>query len=749
MTAYTLLEQPSRRTLPKRQWQIIIVAVSALLIVLFLASFLRGQEQSTKPSDSKHTSKSHGNINKTSTNTTITTATNNDSLEKPIVPSHTTPLNTTVPPLRSIAFSLPQSNTTHYIDLDKYPIEDQLVQLFGSAMVFPALQKVLQKGPSTSLPDWLDNNQNHCAQYPLPYPLLRQITKDYLPLEDQDAFFHVPINLTHPFILFPHPSTFKPGQSVCIRVVVPFKDKGKDDPYRLMYRPYDQNHAQLTSPWWDTMMTSLINHDNSTTPIHMQPWTGHRLLRERARQLNHADMQLPEWARLRADLVYERERLHVYEATVSLQPGQWTLEGLLEFVEGRYNFEFGPVTPYQPSALPVFPAGSERFQVTDRRPLLLSDRDAWMAHMRLPLCQGMDHPGRWLPLPQNLTQSERARTVGTLRNNKYWAPFDCRYRHLSYEAFNRCLSKRYTEGMDLYGDSNIRRSIKKFLSHGQWCKDWDQHITQPLLPDELKPVIQPAAKRAPPPPPPPPVGNDLFPPSPVEDPGVYHSPEDYKFSTDAQTRSCYCEDYTEIYWNPVWFDAGARRFDMVYRNSRQQSEALGKTEWDTKESATDQVRVSSYKWDGLTYLNSPGWDTAVPSSSGTANIAIFSLGNWDGAFSQLGQFAQDVDRLIQQIQQHYRLDQTKIVYRTAQYYCCRIDASERSRQVSGPRMESFDQIARYKFTTQLNATVWDTSVLGESKLFEEKLPSITCPSNHVPADQVEIENQILMNGLCN
>ncbi|OBZ81402.1 hypothetical protein A0J61_10551, partial [Choanephora cucurbitarum] len=231
------------------------------------------------------------------------------------------------------------------------------------------------------------------------------------------------------------------------------------------------------------------------------------------------------------------------------------------------------------------------------------------------------------------------------------------------------------------------------------------------------------------------------------DPWIYKSPEEYKFLVDAQTRSCYCEDYTEIYWNPAWFDAGARRFDMIFRNSKQQSKALDKTEWDQHVN-TDQIRVSSYKWDGLTYLNTPSWDTAVPSSSGRANVAIFSLGNWDGAFSQLSQFAQDVDRLIMQIKQHYRPG-TKIVYRTAQYYCCRIDASERSRQVSGPRMESFDQLARTKFVTQLNAVVWDTSILGESKTFEEKLPSITCPSNHVPADQVEIENQILMNGLCN
>ncbi|OBZ81646.1 hypothetical protein A0J61_10304, partial [Choanephora cucurbitarum] len=472
MTAYTLLEQPSRRNLPKRQWQILIVAVSALLVVLFLASLYKGQEEAeTKPS-SKHDS----------------------------TPLSHTPLDTTQPPLRSISFNLSSSNQTHYIDLDRYPLEDQLVQLFGNQTILPSLQHILEGSKN----DWLNNKQQaDCAQYPLPYPLLRQITQDYLPsLQDQDDFFNVPVKLTQPFVLLPHPNKWLTGQSICIRVVVPYQNKSQDDPYRLMYRPYDQNHQQLTSPWWDTMMTYLVDRHNASIPIHMQPWTGHRILRERARQLNHADPQLPEWARLRADLIYERERLHIYEATVSLKPGQWQFKGLLEFVEGRYNFEFGPVTPYEPLDLPVLPKGHDRWQIVEQAPIE-SDLDAWMAHKRLPLCQGMHHPGRWLPLPQNLTQSERQQ-VAVLRNNKYWAPFTCRYRYLSYEAFNRCASNRYAEGMDLYGDSNMRRSIKKFLSHGQWCKDWDKHVTHPLLPDELKPVVQHLDKRAPPTPTPPP-----------------------------------------------------------------------------------------------------------------------------------------------------------------------------------------------------------------------------------------------------
>ncbi|KAI8082483.1 uncharacterized protein B0P05DRAFT_468300 [Gilbertella persicaria] len=720
MTAYSLLERPLQKGFSRRQWQTIIVMIGVMFVP------------------------THHSVHNETT----------ASMPPPFTP-----------PQRSINFTI--NNSVYYVDLDKYSIEDHLLQVFGGP-VFNSIQQItMDRLENVTQSPWADKwlsqaeklddiNAYACSQQPLPYPILRRMAREYFPVQNNDDFYNIDdaLNLTAPFVIFPSAKqrVFQPGQQLCIRVVVPFQNVGKNDLYRSIYRPYDHNHQQITSPWWDTMMTVLTNtKTNATVPIHMQPWFGHRLLRQRARDLNHVNNQLPEWARLRGDVMYERERMHIYEAQITLpERGKWVFSGLLEFVEGRYNFEFGPVTPYHPIVLPVLPAGSEKVHISTKEK---SDKEYFEEHLALPLCIGFSHPGRWLPMPNNTTETQKAQVAGVLRNNKYWAPFRCRYRHISYEAFNRCASKKYARGMDLYGDSNIRRSIKKFLSHGQWCKDWEQHINTPLLPENMKPIIgHQVVKRDVPPPPPPPPPFSLFPPPPVPDQGRYNSPEEYKFTKDSQTRSCYCEDFSEEYWNTTWFDPMARHFNMSYANSLAQTQAVGRTEWDAINDTLpekDVFRVSSYKWDGLTYLNSPGWDTAVPTTTIPADIAIFSLGNWDGAFSELDAFSLDLDRLIQQIKDHYDLNKTKIIYRTAQYYCCRIDASERSRQVSGPRMDSFDSLARLKFITQLKADIWDTYALGESKTWEEKITSITCPSNHVPADQVEIENQLLMNGLCN
>ncbi|EPB89707.1 hypothetical protein HMPREF1544_03507 [Mucor circinelloides 1006PhL] len=685
-------------------------------------------------------------------------------------------LNTTIP-ARSINFTVPTQEQLYFVDLDKYTIEDNLIQTFQKNTVDHikriTIEKLLQLHyKNQTAMAWKDRWLSHstdtekslfsCDNQPLPYPILRHLAKEYFPIQNADGFYDdddneggTGFNYTSPTLILPFAKQPKlvQGQELCIRIIVPYRNVGKDDIHRLLYRPYPQNNAQLTSPWWDTMMTTLTDKStNASIPIHMQPWREHRNLRLRARDLNHVNNQIPEWTRLREDELYERERTHIYEAQINLpHQGSWELSSILEFVEARYNFEYGPVSPYTPIQIPVFPTGLEYINITantQKQKQPIGDLEILKQHLSLPLCKGFNNPGRWLPFPKNssqLSDDALAQVSGLTRDGKYWAPYSCRLRHLSYEQFNRCASKKYARGINLYGDSNIRRSIKKFLSHGQWCKNWEQHITSPLLPDNEKPIINSSFM----------VRRDE-PAKPVDD-GSYASPRDYRYTEESQTRSCYCEDFSENHWDRAWFDPMARRFDLVYSNNEAESKALGITEWDDKPAngstaATvhnDSFRVSSYKWDGLTYLNIPNWDEAVPTSPREVDVAIFSLGNWDAAFAELEPFLRDVDRLIRQIKDFYDLTKTKIIYRTAQYYCCRIDVSGRTRQVSGPRMESFEQEVQARFKNELKADIWDTYTLGESRTWDEKIIGITCPSNHVPADQVDIENQILMNGLCN
>ncbi|KAI8889360.1 hypothetical protein K501DRAFT_329159 [Backusella circina FSU 941] len=758
MTTLSILDQPYARKLIQKQWYIILF--SGFLSVTFISYYLfylaYGDQRS-------YTSG----------------ATYDTSSQLPIITDQTIQ-----PSNRSIHLTV--GNTVYGLHLDSYPLEDNIIRLFAGTRetVTEAALDILTNPPKKQLvwtERWLDGTDDasdaekySCTRQAVPYPILRRMVKEYVPVGDANSFFDkldYSVNFTHPFVFLPFSNKpiLRKGHKLCVRIVVPFLNIGQNDKHQ--YKPYRQNSFSISYPWWDTMMTSLREvNTNASIPIVMQPWPGHYQLRSAARQINNINPALPEWAQVREDEMYERERMHMYQAEVTLpHEGQYELSSLLEFVEGRYNFEYGPVTPYTPVDLPVYPRSQKMIHVqgtTDTDLKLLEE------HLALPVCTRSDHAGRWLPWPKQTTQSRNS-VAGLNRENRYWAPYECRYRHYSYELFNRCISRKYPRGIELYGDSNIRRSIKKFVSHGQWCKHWEDHLTSPLISEDEKPKIdrkwtesvvetKSLNKRQFPPtlPPPhhPPPPHPLYPPPPPPPPQVaqpppvgYLDPQDYTYVEPEQTRSCYCEDYGEPRWNGSWFDAGIRRFNMTMKNTQQQSDKLGQTEWDKGRSrkANDSFDMRSYKWDGLTFLNYPGWDTAIDDSIPKPSIAVFSLGNWDAAFLELNAYLADVDRLIAQIKQHYDLSTTRIVYRTPQYYCCRVDTSDRHRQVSGPRVDIFDWEVRVKFIRELDAIVWNTMSLGESRTWEEKIQSKNCPSNHVPADEVEIENQVFMNGLCN
>ncbi|CAO3669687.1 hypothetical protein G6F70_004707 [Rhizopus microsporus] len=699
MTAYTLLEQPLSRRISKRQCQIVALLFTSLLFLLFF--FFKTTQEETLPYDK------------------------------------------TYPPIRYINFTVPGQDDLVYVDLDRYPIEDQIIQLFaGSKEVIQeyTINKIQKKkqSPWVKTPSRIQPDTYACKNQLPPYPILRRIVKDHLDIADTNVFFEddVELNLSLPFVFLPFEKQpkLKKGYHVCIRALVPFRDQGTHDPYNLFYRPYPTNHEQISYPWWDTMMTTLRNtQTDEITSLTMNPWLGHKQLRMKSRELRQVNSELPEWSKLRNELLRERKRLHMYEADfiIPADDAEYELSSLLEFVEGRYNFDYGPVTTYEPLQMPVLPFSkitTGKVQLKKKETLaekLLKE------HLKLPLCNGSDHPGRWLPWP-NHTEYSTSQVLALTRHGKYWAPYSCRYRHLSYEQFNRCVSQKYPHGLDLYGDSNMRRAIKKFVSHGQWCKDWHKHITDPIVPEEKLPTI--LHKRQ-------------------EEPKGYSSPQEYRFIVPEQTRSCYCEDFFEPYWNLDWFSGGARRFYLEINNSPAQVRAVGKTEWDKPEirraNPGDKFKINSYKWDGLTYFNEPSWETAVRDNREISDVAVFSLGNWDSAFSNLESYLKDVDVLIQQIKDHYDLNKTMIIYRTPQYYCCRIDRDRRQRQVSGPKLDVFDIEVRKKFQEELHAIIWDTKILGETRTWEEKLESVDCSSNHVAADLVEVENQIFMNALCN
>ncbi|KAI9489454.1 hypothetical protein BDB00DRAFT_842982 [Zychaea mexicana] len=584
---------------------------------------------------------------------------------------------------------------------------------------------------SATLPAFAGNESVPCPADEIPLPLLRRMVSNNLGLPDpRDGH-----TIDEPYIFITQAQS-----RLCVRAVIPEPSafttiSSNVSEYHYFYQPADTQQSTLRSPWWDSFMVYAFNMDtDGTIPVHMEPWKGHKKLRDE--WLLHSPDK-PHFMLAVEVMMHERKLLHIYEGSLALpDPGLYKLDARLEYQGGEWNFEKGPIVPYNPDSMDVYPHGlfsvSNPMYDKEEREHMNEENDGKDTevrhivahHMSLPLCTRADLPGRWLP-SFALPTDRSAEPAALDRNDKFWAPYACRLRRISYEDFGACLKKKFPRGIDTYGDSNTRRSIKKIITHGRWCDDW--HLVgdagasfPPKEPFRAPPVATVTNT------------SDTYDDPPLRNQSADPLNWDY-IGSMSQLRSCYCEDFKEPGWNKEWFDP-EKRSSVVWVGNK-----------------TTGVRLHSYKWDGLTYLNNPSWRTALEATTLAGTIgdaAIISVGNWDAAFMKVEQFEKQLDILIELVRRRY--SNKLIIYRTPQYYCCRVDHSDRNRLVSGPRVQLFDQLARDRFLQAFNnLMVWDTMTMGESRTWEEKQLSNGCASNHVAADVVEVENQLLMNALCN
>ncbi|KAJ2358112.1 hypothetical protein GGF43_001035 [Coemansia sp. RSA 2618] len=463
----------------------------------------------------------------------------------------------------------------------------------------------------------------------------------------QDAF-------TPAFVTIPNNRVLQVGASVCVRVVVPAKPARSS----VLYTP-------MPGTPWDSILLDLIGlESNISVPVRLQMTQDIRNT--------------------------QRDAVHVYEADVVLRDAdEYAVRGYIEFRDAEWNPDGGLVpVEYEPEMLHI--PELLTVQVADDGSSIYS----LARHMELPLCADAGGDGRWVRadrLPFDTDQLPEPENHGLV-----WLPYTCRLRRVSYSEFVSCLSTGYPL-MHWYGDSNLRRALKKITTLGEWCTNNATH---------------------------------------------YNSTE---------TRSCLCEDYRDVF---LPFDSRYR--ELVIDVDETGGRTL-KTAADISRVPERTARVYLHKWEGLSARNKPGWlqafDGGVTARFGQPQVALISLTNWDAAFSSRAYFAVEMQRLLDVIAREYS-PQTQLVIRTGQYYCCRTDKTPRApRSYSRLRNAYFDQYVIDAFRERFGAThrisVWDVSRVAERLPFDVRKENVKCPANHVRAELVEIENQVLMNAMCN
>ncbi|KAI9471750.1 hypothetical protein LPJ78_001950 [Coemansia sp. RSA 989] len=510
---------------------------------------------------------------------------------------------------------------------------------------YPELPQIVHHHPPPPPQQWslLDKlfgsppAQTSCSTIPIP--------ENYW--ETKDAF-------TPAFVSIPNNRAIKVGESVCVRVVVPAKPSRSE----VLYTPFPNTP-------WDSIMIDLIGTTtNISIPI----------------QLRMANDIRNTW----------RDHTHVYEADVRLRdPDEYRLTGYIEFRDAQWNPD-GGLQPIDYNPEPIYVPETLSVVVHDDvfSPYSLS------RYLELPLCSEPDSEGRWVHVDQLPFSPELV--LPAENHNLTWLPYNCRLQPIRYQDFATCLSTTYPL-MHWYGDSNIRRSLKKITTMGEWCSN----------------------------------STNIY-------------------SNGTETRSCLCEDYSTPF-KP--FDARYR--ELILDLDQNGGHALEKpTDYSNVPAGT--ARMYLHKWEGLSYRNKPEWKTefkkGITSRYGRPQMALISLTNWDAAFSSRTAFAVELSQLLEFVEKEYP-PTTQLYIRTGQYYCCRSDKSPKTpRSYSRLRNAYFNQYVVDTFMERFGSThqihIWDVSSISERLPHYIRKENVKCPANHARAEVVEIENQVLMNAMC-
>ncbi|KAJ2704282.1 hypothetical protein H4R19_005255, partial [Coemansia spiralis] len=541
--------------------------------------------------------------------------------------------------------------------------------LVAAVLVFAAAQVLLYlcRGPSTagdtgaaaghpliihhSPPPLVADSGRHWGLFNALFPAPKPSKCRELPVPD--VYWQAADAFTPAFVHIPNADGIQIGQTVCVRVVVPAPAERTS----ITYTP-------LVGQPWDSVLLDMVGRaTNISVPVALRPIADYRNT--------------------------IRDSTHVYEADVLLRDvDTFAPRGFIEFRDARWNPETG-LTPaaYDP----------ESIFIDDTLAVQVGDADgtspfSLQRHLDLPLCTAPDAEGRWISAES--LPFDAAELPPADHHNMVWLPYACRLRRISYSDAVECMTARYPL-QHWYGDSNIRRTLKKLVTLGQWCTSEE----------------------------------------------------------DLQTRPCLCEDYSES--NFTRFNAGYR--ELMIDVTSEGGKALTAPPPDYRVVPDKTARIYLHKWEGLTYRNQPHWttefETGITQRYGHPNIAVISLTNWDAAFSSRVDFAVQMEKLMDYMAREYT-PYTKFIIRTGQYYCCRTDSSPGvPRSYTRLRNAYFNDYVNRSFRERFGSThriaVWDVAGLTERLPFATRKEAVDCPANHARAEVVEIENQVLFNAMCN
>ncbi|KAJ2626801.1 hypothetical protein IW137_005831, partial [Coemansia sp. RSA 1287] len=240
-----------------------------------------------------------------------------------------------------------------------------------------------------------------------------------------------------------------------------------------------------------------------------------------------------------------RDESHVYEADVRLRDvDEYRVEGYVEFRDALWNCD-GELAPADYIPEPLHIPSTLHVDVVDPQKTSTYNLERYM---ELPLCTDLDVEGRWVSSDALSFNTDLVPPPDD--HGRVWLPYTCRLRRIEYGEFMQCLKQQYPL-MHWYGDSNLRRVLKKLTTRGAWCGTSDEH----------------------------------------------------------QTRTCICEDYKEEF---TPFNATYRELIIDFDESGGQM--VSNKDADFLHVPDNHTRIYYHKWEGLSSKNKPAWQAPFEES---------------------------------------------------------------------------------------------------------------------------------------
>ena len=241
------------------------------------------------------------------------------------------------------------------------------------------------------------------------------------------------------------------------------------------------------------------------------------------------------------------------------------------------------------------------------------------AYNKLPLCTNGNAQGRFVKTELIQTRSKRlslesdwaiprdSMTQFKDLEDRIWVPYDCRYSFFSYSDLISCISQNITH-IHVYGDSNIRRSLKALTTGGAWC-------------------------------------NTLYNPA---------------------SRECECSDQGKVavpYLTDALFVnffpkvAGSANVSILYERVNG---------FYSQQASFDKILKEAHLQESLAKFGQNVSADVVIFNLGKVNNQTDDKVNWDAGFFKWKDFQENISKIIQSIKELY--GHTPLIFRTGQYF---------------------------------------------------------------------------------